>query len=116
MKYVLFLILPILFIQNLYGNNPVPSPTFDDILKTIIADDKYIFDDKNIILEVPTFADNPIQVPIFADAKLIKNAKQMILFADLNPIPIIVNMKLNELLPVISLNIKVAQEIGRAHV
>jgi sulfur-oxidizing protein SoxY len=110
MKYVLFLILPILFIQNLYGNNPVPSPTFDDILKTIIAEDKYIFDDKNIILEVPTFADNPIQVPIFADAKLIKNAKQMILFADLNPIPIIVNMKLNELLPVISLNIKVAQE------
>lgn len=110
MKYVFFLILPILFIQNLYGGNPIPSPTFDDILKTVIADDKYIFDDENITLEVPTFADNPIQVPIFADAKLIKNAKQMILFADLNPIPIIVNMKLNELLPVISLNIKVAQE------
>ena len=39
-----------------------------------------------------------------------KNAKQMILFADLNPIPVIVDMKLNELLPLISLNIKVAQE------
>ena len=110
MKYLLFLIVPFLFIQNLYGSNPISSPTFDDILKSIIGDDKYVFDDKNIILEVPAFADNPVQVPIFADAKQITNAKQMILFADLNPIPIIVNMNLKGLLPLISLNIKVAQE------
>ena len=110
MKYLFYLLVSFLFVQNLYANNPVPSPTFDDILKSIIGNDKYIFDDKNIVLEVPAFADNPIQVPIFADAKQIQNAKQMILFADLNPIPIIVDMKLTSLLPLISLNIKVAQE------
>ena len=99
-----------MIIANLYGKNPIQSPTFDEILKPIIEDKKYIFDDENITIEVPNFADNPVQVPIFVDAKKIKNAKQLILFADLNPIPVIVNMKLIELLPLISLNIKVAQE------
>ena len=107
MKHI-FLIF--LFIVNLYSQNPISTPTFDEILKTIIDNKEYIFDDKNITIEVPNFADNPIQVPILVDAKKIKNAKQMILFADLNPIPIIVDMNLKELLPLISLNIKVAQE------
>lgn len=107
MKHI-FLIF--LFIVNLYSQNPISTPTFDEILKTIIDNKEYIFDDKNITIEVPNFADNPIQVPILVDAKKIKDAKQLILFADLNPIPVIVDMKLNELLPLISLNIKVAQE------
>lgn len=107
MKYIFFILL---IIANLHGKNPIPTPNFDEILKAIIQDKKYIFDDENITIEVPNFADNPVQVPIFVDAKKIKNAKQLILFADLNPIPVIIDMKLLELLPLISLNIKVAQE------
>lgn len=110
MKYIFFLVLQFLLIQNSYANNPVESPTFDDILKDIIQNEKYIFDDKNIKIKVPAFADNPIQVPIFVDAKAIKNAKRLIIFADLNPIPKIIDMNLENLLPIISLNIKVAQE------
>jgi sulfur-oxidizing protein SoxY len=110
MKY-LFLSLITLFLSvNLYGKNPVYSPTFDDIIKEIIGDEKYVFDDKYIELSVPNFADNATQVPISVDGKKIKNAKRMILFADLNPIPKIVDMDLNKLLPLISVNIKVAQE------
>ena len=110
MKYIFFLLIYFLFAQNTYANNPVESPTFDDILKRIIQDDKYIFDDKNINIKVPLFADNPVQVPIFVDAKAIKNAKRLILFADLNPIEKIIDMDLVNLLPIVSLNIKVAQE------
>ena len=110
MKYIFFLLIFFLFAQNTYANNPVESPTFDDILKRIIQDDKYIFDDKNINIKVPLFADNPVQVPIFVDAKAIKNAKRLILFADLNPIEKIIDMDLVNLLPIVSLNIKVAQE------
>ena len=110
MKYIFFLLISFLFVQNTYANNPVESPTFDDILKRIIQDDKYIFDDKNINIKVPLFADNPVQVPIFVDAKAIKNAKRLILFADLNPIEKIIDMDLVNLLPIVSLNIKVAQE------
>jgi sulfur-oxidizing protein SoxY len=110
MKYIFFILVSFLLIQNSYGKNPVESPTFDDILKEIIKDEKYIFDDKNINIKVPLFADNPIQVPIFVDAKAIKNAKRLIIFTDLNPIPKVIDMKLGNLLPLISLNIKVAQE------
>lgn len=111
MKRIFLAVLSFLIIQNLYANNPIVSPTFDSLLKEIIKDDKFIFDDKNIIIKVPNFADNPIQVPIHVDAKNIKNAKRVIIFADLNPIPKIVDMNLEKgLLPVISLNIKVAQE------
>ena len=110
MKYIFFLLIYFLFAQNTYANNPVESPTFDDILKRIIQDDKYIFDDKNINIKVPLFADNPVQVPIFVDAKAIKNAKRLILFAELNPIEKIIDMDLVNLLPIVSLNIKVAQE------
>ena len=110
MKYIFFLLVSFLLVQNSYGKNPVESPTFDDILKEIIKDDKYIFDDKNINIQVPLFADNPVQVPIFVDAKAIKNAKRMVIFTDLNPISKVIDMDLQNLLPIVSLNIKVAQE------
>ena len=80
MKYIFFLLIYFLFAQNTYANNPVESPTFDDILKRIIQDDKYIFDDKNINIKVPLFADNPVQVPIFVVFILIKNAKKFTFF------------------------------------
>jgi sulfur-oxidizing protein SoxY len=110
MKFIQFLILSLLFLQNLYAKNPIESPTFNDIIKELIKNDSYVFDDENIKIKVPAFADNPIQVPIFVDAKNIKNAKKMILFADLNPIPKIIDMDLKNILPLVSLNIKVAQE------
>ena len=110
MKYLLTLLLIFASIQNLFANNPVPSPTFDDLVKNVIKNEKYIFDDKNIKISVPKFADNPVQVPIFVDGKKIIGAKRMILAADLNPTFEIIDMKLDNLLPVVSLNIKVAQE------
>jgi sulfur-oxidizing protein SoxY len=78
MKYIFVLLVSFLLVQNSYGKNPVESPTFDDIIKNIIQNDKYIFDDKNINIQVPLFADNPVQVPIFVDAKAIKNAKKLL--------------------------------------
>ena len=110
MKFIYFVIFSFIFLQNLNAKNPIESPTFDDILKDIIKSDKYIFDDENIEIKVPSFADNPVQVPVFVDAKKIKGAKKMILFADLNPIPKIIDMDLKNILPIVSLNIKVAQE------
>ncbi|WP_419766026.1 MAG: quinoprotein dehydrogenase-associated SoxYZ-like carrier [Arcobacter sp.] len=110
MKDIFFALFLILTSQNLLAKNPISSPTFDNIINKLLKSEKYIFDDKNITVKVPKFADNPVQVPIYIDAKKIKSAKRMILFADLNPIPLIVDMKLTGLLPMISLNIKVAQE------
>ncbi|TLP38328.1 quinoprotein dehydrogenase-associated SoxYZ-like carrier [Arcobacter arenosus] len=110
MKSILIFATLILTMLNLEAKNPIVSPTFDDIIKITIGEDEYTFDDKNIQVKVPSFADNPVQVPIFVDASKIKNPKKMILFADLNPIPVILTMTPNDFLPIISTNIKVAQE------
>lgn len=110
MKNILFLAAIFLAFINLEAKNPISSPTFEYILKETIGDQKYIFDDENIEMKVPSFADNPVQVPIYVNASKIKDAKRMILFADLNPIPQIVEMHTNNFLPIFSTNIKVAQE------
>lgn len=110
MKHILIFALLFLNILNLEAKNPIVSPTFDEIIKNTIGEGEYIFDDNNIKIKVPSFADNPVQVPVFVDASKIENPKKMILFADLNPIPVILTMIPNSFLPVISTNIKVAQE------
>lgn len=104
------LIVPFMLLQTLEAKNPIDSPTFDDILKEFIGDQKYIYDDTNIKIKVPKFADNPVQVPIYVDAKKIKDAQEMIIFADLNPIPLIAKIKTDNILPILGTNIKVAQE------
>jgi sulfur-oxidizing protein SoxY len=108
MKHIFLLLTLFLLSSNAQIKNPIESPIFEDIIKSIIADEKYIFND-NIILKVPDFADNPFQVPIYVDGRKIPNAKRLVLFADYNPIPNIIDINLKNLLPVISINIKVAQ-------
>lgn len=110
MKHIFLLFVLFLISLNAQNRNPIISAVFDDLIKSIVADEKYIFDDDNIILKVPDFADNPFQVPIYVNGLKIVNAKRLVLFADYNPISNIIDMELEHLLPVISTNIKVAQE------
>ena len=110
MRNILFLVSIFFAALNLEAKNPIDSPTFKDILKEYIGDQKYIFDDKNIDMKVPSFADNPVQVPIYVNGSKIKDAQEMIIFADLNPIPKVIKMKTDNFLPIFSTNIKVAQE------
>lgn len=108
MKHLFLLIIMFLISLNAQNKNPIITPAFDELIKSIIGEEKYIFDD-TIVLKVPDFADNPFQVPIYVDGTKIPNAKRMILFTDYNPIANIIDIELKELLPIISTNIKVAQ-------
>ena len=114
MKNYLNFIIKIIFIflllnQITYAKDPLNSPVWQETIKTMISNDKYIFDDKNIKINVPSFADNPLQVPIFIDATKIKAAKRMLVFADLNAIVKIADFDLIKMKPILSLNIKIAQ-------
>lgn len=95
---------------NLFAKNPIYSPTFDAIMLETLPNRAFTFDDENITIKVPNYADNPTQVPIFIDASKIVNAKRVIVFADLNPIPQVVDMQLLDAKPTLSFNIRVAQE------
>ena len=110
MKKILMLIVSITIVLSLNAEDKIEDATFNDIAKPIIGDKKYIIDKEKIRIKVPNFADNSLQVPIFVDASKIKNSKRMVLFADYNPIPLIADMKVSNILPVVSTNIKVAAE------
>jgi sulfur-oxidizing protein SoxY len=105
--YLLIFLISISLIAE--GKNPLESPMFDTLIKSIVNETNYVFDNQNIIIKVPDFADNPVQVPIFVDGTKIKNAKRLILITDYNPIPNIIDIKLYNLLPIFSTNIKIAQ-------
>lgn len=104
---LLFMIL--LINQLTYAKDPLNSPVWQETIIKMIGEEKYIFDDKNIQINVPSFADNPLQVPIFIDASKIENAKRMVVFADLNAIVKIADFDLLKMNPILSLNIKIAQ-------
>lgn len=110
MKKILTFIVSITIALSLNASEKIDSDTFNEIAKPIIGDKKYVLEKEKIKIKVPNFADNSLQVPIFVDASKIKNSKRMVLFADYNPIPIIVDMETTNILPVISTNIKVASE------
>lgn len=106
-KSLLFILL---LSVNAQAKNPIYSPTFDDLLQNTLHGAPYCFDDANITINVPKFADNPAQVPIYIDATKIKDVKRVIAFADLNLIPEIMDIKLLNLKAIFSFSIRVAQE------
>jgi len=107
LKFLLLFLLSftVLFSQN----DPLNSPMWKDVVKMFFKKEAYVFDNKNIIIKVPSFADNPLQVPIFVDASYYKDAKRLLLFADLNAIIPIVDMNLYDFKAIVSLNMKIAQ-------
>jgi sulfur-oxidizing protein SoxY len=99
----------LLITQLSHAKDPVNSPVWDETIIKMIGNDKFIFDDKNIKINVPAFADNPLQVPIYIDATNIKDAKRMLVFADINAIIKVADFDLQQMKPILSLNIKIAQ-------
>jgi len=80
-----------------------------DTKQHFFNNDTVIQNDTHIQIQVPVFADNPAQVPVFIDASFYKNAQRLLVFADLNLIQSILDMTVIDFIPTISVNIKVAQ-------
>lgn len=104
---LIFLSLGVIHLQA--NTDPLNSPMWEDVRKKFLNNEEFVFDNKNIIIKVPSFADNPLQVPIYVDASYYKNAKRLLIFADLNAIIPLVDMELLDFKPVISVNMKIAQ-------
>jgi sulfur-oxidizing protein SoxY len=90
--------------------DPLESPLWDYMRTQFIGDDAYVFDDR-VKVGLPEFAEDPTQVPIMVDASALSgNIKQIITWADLNPIQHIFTYYPHpEIVPRISLRIKVQQ-------
>ena len=101
----------LLLVQTFLFSNadPLESPMWDYVKKKFLQNEKTVFDTKNIKIKVPSFADNPLQVPIYVDASYFKDAQRLFIFADLNAIIPLIDIQLLGLKPIVSVNMKIAQ-------
>ncbi len=67
------------------ATDPLDSPRWSDMEKGILSGAPYVFDAR-VRVEAPTTAENPLNVPITIDATALADVKEILVFADFNPI------------------------------
>ncbi|MES2269303.1 MAG: quinoprotein dehydrogenase-associated SoxYZ-like carrier [Pseudomonadota bacterium] len=73
-----------------YPPDPLQSPMWTAHAETIFGDDPVRFDPR-VKVTYPEIAENQRAFPVALDARNIPDVKRMVIFADLNPIPIAVD-------------------------
>ena len=68
--------------------DPFDSVQWADMSSAFLQGKAIQFDDR-VKVKTPSFAENPMNVPVSVDATELENIEQIIIFADFNPIPLI---------------------------
>lgn len=88
--------------------DPLHSPVWASLGRTFFGDDPVRFDDRVKVIH-PAIAENQRAFPTTVDARGIAGVKRIILFADLNPIPLAVDYRLDGAAAYLSTRIKLDQ-------
>ncbi|CAN5283522.1 quinoprotein dehydrogenase-associated SoxYZ-like carrier [soil metagenome] len=91
-----------------YPADPLQSPMWLAHAKTIFGDDPVRFDPR-VKLLYPQVAENQRSFPVALDARGIGSIQRMIIFADLNPIPIAIDYRPDAAEPYVATRIKLDQ-------
>lgn len=93
--------------QN-YPVDPLKSPMWTAHAQTIFGDDPVSFDAR-VKVVYPEIAENQRSFPVALDARGLGEIKRMVIFADLNPIPIAIDFQPSQAEPYIATRIKLDQ-------
>lgn len=88
--------------------DPLNSPMWPEMHQRLLHEDDYVFDSRIKVI-APQSAENALNVPVKVDATALDGIKRIIVFADLNPIPGILDYEPIQTQPSISFNFKVQQ-------
>jgi sulfur-oxidizing protein SoxY len=88
--------------------DPLDSPLWLKMHQHLLDGGKYVFDQRVKII-APKNAENTLNVPVKVDASALGEVKRIVVFADLNPIPKILDYEPLQAQPSISFNFKVQQ-------
>lgn len=88
--------------------DPLQSPMWDTLAATFFGDDPVRFDPRVKVI-FPSIAEDQHEFPVAVDARGVAGVKRIILFADLNPIPLAVDYSLAAARPYLSTRIKLDQ-------
>lgn len=88
--------------------DPLGSPMWADHARVLFAGAPVEFD-RRVIVDMPMLAENQRVFPVAIDASALADVKRIVLFADLNPIPVAIDYAPTGAAPVVSVRIKLDQ-------
>lgn len=88
--------------------DPLASPNWPGLATTLFGRDPVRFDDR-IHVRFPAIAENQHEFPVEVDARGVAGVKRLLIFADLNPIPLAVDFTPGRSQPFLSIRIKLDQ-------
>lgn len=105
---LLLLLLLALSAHATHPVDPLDSPMWSEMHQRLLDSGDYIFDERVQVI-APKSAENALNVPVKVDASALGEVKRIVVFADLNPIPQILDYEPLQAQPSISFNFKVQQ-------
>jgi sulfur-oxidizing protein SoxY len=91
-----------------YPADPLQSPMWIANATTLFGDDPVQFDPR-VKISYPDLAENQRSFPVTLDARGIGTIRRMVIFADLNPIPIAIDYRPIDADPLVAIRIKLDQ-------
>ncbi|WP_066554844.1 quinoprotein dehydrogenase-associated SoxYZ-like carrier [Croceicoccus bisphenolivorans] len=88
--------------------DPLQSPMWDYHGAKIFGDDKVVFDDRVKVI-LPVIAEDQHVVPVTVDARALEGVQRIVVFADLNPIPVAIDYRPLHAAPFVATRIKLDQ-------
>lgn len=90
------------------ADDPLRSIMWTEMKEQFFGNDPVVFDDR-VKVSVPGVVENQAQVPVAADARALPDVKNLVVFADLNPIQHVATLRVGKAEPFIALRMKVEQ-------
>ncbi|UEM23172.1 quinoprotein dehydrogenase-associated SoxYZ-like carrier [Skermanella mucosa] len=88
--------------------DPLRSVMWDDMHSVILGGGPVRFDDR-VLVSAPASAEDALNVPVSVDATALGAVEEIVVFADMNPIPRILNYRPVAARPTIALRLKLQQ-------
>ncbi len=89
-------------------DDPLKSVKWKDLAERLLSSAPIVIDERVKVI-VPHVVENQAQVPVVADARAVAGVKQLIVFADYNPIEHVLTLKPEKAEPYVSFRMKVEQ-------
>lgn len=88
--------------------DPLGSPMWDFHARRLFGSDPVVFDEA-VAVTIPPIAENQRVFPVTVDARKLAGVKRIVLFGDLNPIPVAIDFRPTGAAPFIATRIKLDQ-------
>lgn len=88
--------------------DPLHSPMWEHHAAILFGKDAVVFDER-VAVRIPEIAENQRVFPVTVDARALPQVRRIVLFADLNPIPVAVDYAPTEAEPFLATRIKLDQ-------